>query len=385
MQPESPDPKTFRIGAPAPGPVPLYRQIQEQVRLAVACGRLRPGDRLEPVREAANRLAINPGTVARAYRELELTGIIRTNRRLGSRIAPVRGEELAAHRRARLLTSMERTLVEGLAEGFSPEELEAAFTRQLAAWRERRAPRAESGGGIAGRDRPSRFAGSHDLALEALWARFRDYHPAIRLEVRYVGSLDGLVQLLHGTADMAGVHILDEETGEYNTPILRRLFPGQRLCLVTLAGREQGLLVPPGNPRRLRDITGLARPGVRFANRPPGSGTRSLLECLLRRAGVPASAVRGYDREFPDHLAVAGAVAKGLADAGLGLRAAARAFGLDFVPLAAERFDLALRVEDRQQPALSGILALLRDESFHSMLGAMTGYDTACTGQETIV
>ena len=136
----------------------------------------------------------------------------------------------------------ERAVVEALAQGFTSEEIEAAFGLQLAAWREQLArpaprPAAENS------DRLCRFAGSHDLALEALWAHARRAHSEVSFTASYVGSLDGLLALLHGEVALAGAHILDEETGEYNLPILRRLFPGGQLLAVTLAEREQGLIV----------------------------------------------------------------------------------------------------------------------------------------------
>lgn len=359
---------------------PEYLQIAEQVELSVAAGRLKPHDRLEPVRELAGRLGLNPSTVARAYRLLERQGVIETGGRRGSRVAAGSasgGAEML--RQVRLRTLASRAVYEGLAQGFAPDELEAALGLELAAWRERReAPAARLPVQEAGR--LNRFAGSHDLALEALWVQARRRHPSLVLEPRYVGSLDGLLALLHGEVGLAGSHLLDEESGEFNIPVLRRLFVGVPLCLVTLAEREQGLILARGNPRRIRGYTDL--PGVRFVNRQPGSGTRSLLDHSLRRQAIKASEIEGYDRVVPTHLAVAAAVAEGSADAGLGIRAAARAFDLEFLPLARERYDLVLAAADRDSSPIAELLAVLASEEFRAVVAQIGGYDTARTGEE---
>jgi DNA-binding transcriptional regulator YhcF (GntR family) len=226
---------------------PEYAQIVEQIRLAVARGELRPGDRLAPVRELADQLGVNPSTAARAYRELEQAGVIETHGRRGTLVAQDRNAEGLRHEReTRLRGLAERAVVEALAQGFTPDEIEAALGLQLAAWREQRGPQAAPAAPRS-LDRLGRFAGSHDLALEALWAQIRLTHPQVAWSASYVGSLDGLLALLHGEVSLAGAHILDEETGEYNLPILRRPFPGGQVCAVTLAEREQGLIVAAGN------------------------------------------------------------------------------------------------------------------------------------------
>ncbi len=363
---------------------PEYTQIVQQITWAVASGQLKPGDRLEPVRALARRLRVNPSTVARAYRLLEVQGVIETHQRRGSLI---RGESdssvLREARQVRLRLLMERPLVEALAQGFGPEEIEAAFGLQLAAWQERRRGQAPTRGPVEDSSRLSRFAGSHDYALEALWAQARLSHPDAALAVIYVGSLDGLLKLLHGEVGLAGCHLLDEETGEYNLPILRRLFVGHRLCVMTLAEREQGMIVAPGNPKGLRNLSDLVQPGIRFINRQVGSGTRSLLDHQLKRQGISPQALRGYDQQMMTHSAVAQEVARGAADAGLGLRAAAQAFGLDFIPLAYERYDLVLLAQDRRQSPLDWLLDSVASPAFKAMTAQLPGYSTTHSGHET--
>jgi molybdate-binding protein/DNA-binding transcriptional regulator YhcF (GntR family) len=363
--------------------VPIYQQIEEQVRMAVAAGRLRPGDRLEPVRELAAQLGVNASTVARAYLLLEHAGVIETNRRRGSVIAArVEDPELRALREQRLQSIMQRALVEVLAMGYRAEEAEAAFGLELAAWNQRRQPPSRDAEPEAALTGAVLFAGSHDLALEALWARSRLAYPGLDLSIRYTGSLEGLVALWQGDATLAGVHLLDEETGEYNLPIVRRLFPGRSMRVVTLAERRQGLLVPPSNPRRLATWRDLAQPDLRFANRQIGSGTRTLLDLHLRREGVSPWAIPGYSSGLPTHLAVAAAVAEGRADAGLGLLAAARAYGLDFVPLASERYDLVLYAAHREKAPLRDLLEMVCSAGFRAVVAELGGYDVTQSGHE---
>jgi molybdate-binding protein/DNA-binding transcriptional regulator YhcF (GntR family) len=371
------------ISLDASSDVPVYQQIADQVCLAVAAGRLRPGDRLEPVRDLAAQLGVNASTVARAYLLLEHGGVIRTNRRGGSVIASSDEDPvLSALHQRRLIDIMERALIEALALGYRPEEAEAAFGLELAAWRQRRLPPASAVVPALTPANALRFAGSHDLALEALWARARREQPDLDLSVNYVGSLQGLMALWRGDAALAGAHLLDEETGEYNLPILRRLFPGQPVSVITLAERQQGFLVPPSNPNRLGAWRDLARPGLRFANRQPGSGTRALLDFHLRREGISPDLIPGYPAVLPTHLAVAAAVAEGRADVGLGLLAAARAYGLGFVPLARERYDLVLLSGDRERAPVRDLLNLASSAEFRAVIAELGGYDTRRSGDE---
>jgi putative molybdopterin biosynthesis protein len=330
-------------------------------------------------------LQVNASTVARAYVILEHEGVIETHKRRGTFVAAdAASAELNTLRQMRLRQSVERMLVETLAQGYSLDEIDGAFGLQVAAWRERRQQPAVLEPQPAG-NRLHYFAGSHDLALEALWTQARRSHPADAFSVRYVGSLDGLLHLLRGDAALAGAHMLDEDTGQYNVPILRRLFLGQRLCVVTLAEREQGLIVAPGNPKSIHSLHNVARPDVRFVNRQPGSGTRTLLDYHLRQLHVSPRSVLGYSHEVSTHTAVADAVARGAADAGLGLRAAAEAFGMDFVPLARERYDLVTLAESRAIPPISWLLDSINTPAFKAVVASMGGYDVTHTGKEVQV
>jgi putative molybdopterin biosynthesis protein len=222
--------------------------------------------------------------------------------------------------------------------------------------------------------------GSHDLTLDLL-AQFLAERTAFRLSSANVGSLGGLVALRRGEAHLAGSHLLDPDSGEYNLSYIRRYLPDQAVTLVTLVGREQGWIVPPGNPKGLSDWAGVANPDVQIVNRQRGAGTRVLLDYELSRLGIEPAAVNGYEREEYTHLAVAAAVASGAADAGLGIRAAARALGLDFIPLTHERYDLVIPTPHYESALLRPLLDLLHDEAFKTAVSALPGYDVSQMGR----
>jgi molybdate-binding protein/DNA-binding XRE family transcriptional regulator len=194
-------------------------------------------------------------------------------------------------------------------------------------------------------------------------------------------SSDGaLTALLRGHAHVAGAHLLDEQTREYNVPFVRRAFAGRPMVVVTFAHLEEGFALAPGNPKKIRRPEHIARPGVRFVNREPGAGARRLLDRLLRKAHVPASAVKGYERLLGGHLQVAQAIAMGAADAGVVARSAAIAHGLDFVPLSEERFDLVFPKEWSSDPRAARIVETLETRAFRRELASLGGYDTRQSG-----
>ncbi len=228
--------------------------------------------------------------------------------------------------------------------------------------------------------------GSHDLSLDLLAQHLAERSPGLRLSSANAGSLGGLIALRRGECHLAGSHLLDPESGEYNWPYVRRYLPDLPVVLVTLVRREQGLIVAPGNPLGITGLADLARPEVRFVNRQRGAGTRVLLDYHLERLGIAPEQVRGYRREEITHLAVAVAVASGVADCGLGIRAAAQALGLDFVPVAWERYDLVIPRTFYEEARAGGLLAplldLLHDDRFRQAIAALPGYDPTPMGEE---
>jgi len=174
---------------------------------------------------------------------------------------------------------------------------------------------------------------------------------------------------------------LDEETGEYNLPFVSRILPGQEVVLVNLVYRQQGLMVRKGNPKGIRGLEDLARPDVEMVNRQRGAGTRVLLDLRLEKLGVSPQRVRGYEHEVKTHTAVAAAVAGGSADVGLGSLSAARALELEFMPLARERYDLAILAARYGSQQVVPLLAVLRSDGFKAVVREMGGYDTSHTGR----
>lgn len=223
--------------------------------------------------------------------------------------------------------------------------------------------------------------GSHDNTLDALADELMGGDRPFRLTSTHVGSMGGIAALRGAACHFAGAHLFDPETGDFNFPFLARYLPDMEVRVVNLAIRHQGLMVGAGNPKNIRSVEDLARSGVRFINRQRGAGTRILLDWHLGRAGMAPSQVQGYDKEEFTHMAVAVNVLTGAADCGLGIYAAARALGLDFVPLARERYDVVIPVAYMDDARVQAVLALLRDERFLKKIGAMGGYETTLSGR----
>jgi len=224
--------------------------------------------------------------------------------------------------------------------------------------------------------------GSHDNALDLLANLIKKSHPHISLSSAHVGSMGGLIALKKGEAHIAGTHLLDEETGEYNIPIIRKLLGGRRIVLINLVYREQGLMVLRGNPKNIKGFEDLIRDDITFINRQSGSGTRLLTDKHLKKSSIPHERIRGYERDEYTHMGVASAVLTGIADTGMGILAAANALGLDFIPVAKERYDLAIPAEFLQLEKISVLIDIIRnDMEFRSMAARLGGYDLSDCGQ----
>jgi molybdate-binding protein len=303
--------------------VTRFVALVEELEQAIAAGELAPGAALPSVRALARGRGLAPGTVARAYAELARAGVVATSPRRAARVTP-----------------------DGPA----------------------RARRALRGG------RPLLLAGSDDPLLDLLLAGAAG-------DVERTGtrsSFGGLAALWRDAVDAAALHLPDRG-GDYNAPFAGRVLSGRAPRLVRLWRREQGLVVTPGNPAGVTGVSDLAR--VTTALRRPGTGTRLLTERLVREAGVDAAEVRGP--ELDSHLDVAMAVATGLADAGVCVRSAASALGLDFTPLAWEPFDLALSAESL--PRAEPLLAALAGPAVARRAAELGGYDLEGSGTVTAV
>jgi len=223
--------------------------------------------------------------------------------------------------------------------------------------------------------------GSHDSTLDILADHVSRRAPGVGMSASHVGSLAGLVALREGRSHMGGTHLLDTETGEYNVTYVRKHLAGVPVRLVTLALREQGLMVRRGNPDRVRSLEDIGRGDVMFVNRQAGSGTRVLLDYNLARLGIDPARIRGYSHEEYTHMAVGVAVLSGVAHAGLGIRAAANALGLDFVPVATERYDLCIPVAYLDDLRVRALLDTLASPEFRAAVEALGGYDVSPMGK----
>jgi molybdate-binding protein/DNA-binding transcriptional regulator YhcF (GntR family) len=359
----------------------LYQEIAETLRRRIASGELNAGDRLPPVRALAEEWSCTPGTISRAYQMLAEEGLLISHPGRGTRVAPDALQPIAGvWPWAALVNRAEQYLLEALARGHTPIQATAALGVAVGRWEE-----LQEQGATAEPLVPAgvvRFAGSHDLALEVLAGMLGEVAPALRWQAEFTGSLGGLMTLARGEADLAGTHLWDATTDQYNVPFVERLFPGRSVGLLTLARRELGFIVAPGNPLKLDEIADLGQPGVRLINRQTGSGTRVWFDAQLERAGVDGDRISGYARAAATHTAVARAVANGEVDVGIGIFAAARSFRLGFVSLAQEQYDLVMLATGWQTPGGRAVRQVVQSSAFREALAALGGYDTSVTGQE---
>jgi putative molybdopterin biosynthesis protein len=253
-----------------------------------------------------------------------------------------------------------------------------------------RAAEGAAGAATSGAGAVSRAAGAdtsrivitgQDISLDLLAKRLEQRAPGFRPLRSYVGSMDSLIAMYRGEADIVSTHLLDGDSGDYNIPYIRRVLCGFSYIVVNLVSRTAGLYTAPGNPLGLASWADLAKPGLRLVNREKGSGARVLLDEQLRMHGIARERLAGYEREETSHLAVAAKVKAGEADVGIGIEKASSAVGIGFVPLIRERYDLVMLKTPATAAWLPAVLALLRDPAFRSELGALQGYDVTHTGR----
>jgi putative molybdopterin biosynthesis protein len=225
------------------------------------------------------------------------------------------------------------------------------------------------------------IVGSHDNTLDVLADQLKASQSGLTLSSSHVGSMGGLMAIKRGACHLAGSHLLDTEDGTYNVSYVRKYLPGWAIKLVNLVYRDNGLIVPRGNPKAIRGIEDLTRPDVTFINRQPGSGTRILLDYRLRQLGIEPAAIKGYGADEFTHMSVAVAVLSGSADAGLGIYAAAKALDLDFIPVVTEKYDLVIPAEHFESAFIQTLLGIITSGEFKRRVEGLGGYSTHCTGE----
>lgn len=225
------------------------------------------------------------------------------------------------------------------------------------------------------------LAGSHDFLVEHLVKYTASEGTGLSISPSYIGSLEGLMMLYRGSADIAAIHLLDPVSQQYNLPFIRQLFVHEPITVMRLASREQGLIVAKGNPKKISRINDLTRKDVTIVNRQKGAGTRFLLDSFLAEENLQPADVKGYEVEEWNHLGAAAHISRGTADAAFGIKCAASQLGLDFIPLTKELFDLVFRWTPENEKALQHLIDLIHFTNFKESIMKLDGYDAEDFGK----
>lgn len=227
--------------------------------------------------------------------------------------------------------------------------------------------------------------GSHDLSLDLLRNQIKKEKLAFDFKLQTVGSMAGLTALRRGESHLAGAHLLDPATGDYNISYLKKYFKDQKIALINLVYREQGFYLKKGNPKNINSIADLLKEDINYINRQRGAGTRVLFDYLLEKNEIEPAEISGYTKEEYTHIAAAAAVGRGSADAALGIRAAAEVMDVDFMPVAEEKYDLILKAEMLEDPRIKKLLQLINSENTKNKIKKLGGYQTEQTGEIEIL
>ncbi len=355
---------------------PLYLRITESIRNDIISGKLKPGDMLPSVRQMTTQWDCTTGTVQRAYQELAHQGLISSRPGIGTRVtSALTPEPETPLRRVALIHRAEAFLIEALNSGHTTSEIEEAVRVALDRWRVVQATKAPS------HEKILRFEGSHDLVMAWIGSHFAEIVPGWTLQLSFKGSLGGLMSVAEGKADLAGCHLWDAETQTYNTPYIRKLFPNQRIAQITLVHRRLGLILPHGNPLKIRSLDDLTKPDVHMINRQIGSGTRVWLDSQLQWRRIQGSQIKGYADEKSTHTEVAQVIANGQANVGIGLEGSAKYYGLDFIFLTLERYELVTSETTFNQAPIQKLLDWLLSDEHKKIFQDLGGYEVEDTGK----
>ena len=216
--------------------------------------------------------------------------------------------------------------------------------------------------------------GSHDPLLDELGDMLHVADNELFMSSSHVGSMGGIMAIRRGEAHAAGCHLLNTETGAYNVSFIKKYFPKGGVKLVRCVGRQQGLMVAAGNPLGIEKFADIARDGLRYVNRQKGSGTRILTDYLCKQNGLDTASIYGYDREELTHTSVAAQIVSGSADAGMGIYSAAKLYGLEFIPICIEEYDLIIPDHAWETPMVQRMLEILKSDAFREKILSMGGY-----------
>jgi putative molybdopterin biosynthesis protein len=355
----------------------LYNKLAEVFRKQILSGEIKPGEKLPSVRAVADQWTCTIGTVQKTYQLLSEQGLVSSHAGQGTIVIYGKSpNQYIPFRRAQLLHRSESFLLEVLGAGYDPDEVEDAVREALdrlsVVQKVSTSP-----------DKATiRFNGSHDIMMAWIASHFNQIAPGFKLQLSFTGSLHGLIALENNQAEFAGCHLWDEATDSYNIPFIQKLLPGKKLEVITLATRTMGLMVAPGNPLNIKFLEDIARPGIRFINRQDGSGIRVWFDAHLRMNGIFSKDISGYDREVCTHSEVALEIAEKKADVGLGLEASAMQYGLDFIPLTQEQYDLVFPDSILTHPAVTPLLDWLASPAARHEISKLPGYVSDRTGNK---
>ena len=224
--------------------------------------------------------------------------------------------------------------------------------------------------------------GSHDPLLDELADMLHTADRKLYMSSSHVGSMGGIMAMRRGESHAAGCHLLDTETGEYNIAFMRKYFPKRDVHLLRCVGRQQGLMLAGGNPKHIEKFEDIAKNNIRYVNRQKGSGTRILTDYLCKTHGVNSEKIYGYEREELTHTSVAAQIASGSADAGMGIYSAAQLYGLDFLPICIEEYDLIIPNHAWNTPMVRQLIETMKSEKFREKILSMGGYTLDRPGEE---
>jgi molybdate-binding protein/DNA-binding transcriptional regulator YhcF (GntR family) len=353
----------------------IYQQIIDSIREDILSGTLKPGSALPPIRKMTTKWNCTTGTIMRAYQELARMGLVVGHVGKGTKVVEQLPEQnQGPMRKAALFNRTESFLLETMTAGYSPDEIEQSLRVALDRWR------AHSIQPETSPKTTLRFVGSHDPSLSLIASQYHEANPELTMQLSFTGSLGGLIALAEKKADLAGCHLWDETTDTYNEPFIHKLLPGKKVAMLTLAHRHVGLILHTGNPLGIKGLKDLTKPGVLFANRQQGSGTRVWLDAQLSRMKINPVNVCGYDHEYLTHSELARAISIDQANVGIGVETAALSFGLDFTPLTTERYDLVIPSEKWDDKAVQVLKKWLNTKRAKIAINSLGGYDTSQTG-----
>ena len=354
----------------------LYLKIADGIRRDIISGTYQVGDDLPSVRELKESWHCTIGTVQRAMHKLAEEGLVICH--VGKRtevIAVYSAKPADSLRRANLIHQAETFLLDLLTAGYTPAEAEDSLRIAMERWRNVSKTISQIN------HETLRFAGSHDLVTAWIATHFDEISPGYKIHLNFTGSLNGLLALVEKKTEIAGAHLWDVETETYNLPYVQKIFPSEKMALITLANRRIGWFVKPGNPKNFTGFNDLTRQDIRFVNRIGGSGTRVFLDSVLKKNDINADKIQGYPTQKLTHNDVASEVSENRADVGLGMEASARLYHLDFIFENLERYDLVLRQELLEATPVKNLISWLKSEQFSELLDRFHGYDASESGK----